>query len=119
MGARRILLVDGDSDSRSIYRIMLKHSGYDVVEVEDGHGALVATLADCDAVVMELTLRGPDGHSLLAELLRKQPALCVVVLTARALEEDRERAVRAGCRRYLTKPLEPQQLVRELDELLG
>lgn len=119
MGAKRILLVDGDRDSRSIYRIMLEHRGYDVAEVEDGRGALAAAGEAYDAIVMELTLRDPDGHVVLAELVHTHPSLCVVVLTARALDEDRDRAVAAGCSRYLTKPLEPQQLVRELDELLG
>jgi CheY-like chemotaxis protein len=119
VGAKRILIVEGDGDSRSVYGIMLQHRGYEVAEAVDGHSALrQVSSSDWDVVIMELTLRGLDGHQLLAQLLGERPHLRVVVLTARVLGEDRDRALSAGCRKYLTKPLEPHRLVREVEALL-
>jgi DNA-binding response OmpR family regulator len=98
---------------------MLEHHGFEVVEAEDGAAALAAVAAArTDVVVMELTLRRLDGHALLERLVRELPGLCVVVLTARTVEADRLRAERAGCMRYLMKPLEPQALLRQVRELL-
>jgi CheY-like chemotaxis protein len=120
VAAARILIVDGDADNRSVYSIMLQHRGYEVAEAEDGEGALrMLAEEEWNVVVMELTLRQLDGHVLLERLVSEQPKLCVVVLTARSLEVDRTRAHRAGCTKYLTKPLEPQQLVREVEQILG
>jgi CheY-like chemotaxis protein len=117
--AARILIVDGDADSRSVYGIMLQHQGYDVAEAEDGEVALRMLTAATTVVIMELTLRVVDGHVLLERLTAERPDVRVVVVTARALEGDRERAHRSGCAKYLMKPLEPQQLLREIEDILG
>lgn len=120
VGAKRILIVDGDGDSRAVYRIMLEYRGFEVVEAADVLAALDRLAAvSFDVVVTELTLRDRDGHEFVASLRQQRPEVCVVVLTARALQEDRTRALAAGCARYLTKPLEPQQLVQEIGGLVG
>jgi two-component system, chemotaxis family, sensor kinase CheA len=119
---KRILLVDGDPDSRAVYRVMLQYSGYVVDEAQDGARALeLLRGGPFDAVVCELTLRGVDGHTLLGELRAAEQTrdLCVIVLTARGLEEDRERALAAGCTDYLVKPLEPKRLLATLEAVLA
>jgi DNA-binding response OmpR family regulator len=116
--AKRILIVDGDADSRTVYRILLQHHGYEVDEVEDGSEAVHRLeRSRYDVVIMELSLRALDGHALLERVRRHSSELCVIVLTARGLQEDRVRAEAAGCSRYLMKPLEPQQLLCEVTEL--
>ncbi|MEX1181915.1 MAG: response regulator [Gemmatimonadota bacterium] len=121
MGAARVLIVDRDADSRNVYRIMLEHHGFEVVEASDGERAVEIAIASMPAIVVtELTLAQMDGHALLARL-KADPAtaeVCVIVLTARALREDRERSVGAGCAAFLTKPIEPQALVREINRLI-
>jgi CheY-like chemotaxis protein len=119
---RRVLIVDGDADSRTVYGIMLRHHGYEVAEVDDGESALaIARKGAADVLVTELTLRRLDGHMLL-QALKDDPAtagLGVVVLTARTVPSDRARAMATGCTKFLTKPLEPQALLREIESLLG
>lgn len=119
--ATRVLIVDGDRDSRTVYRILLEHRGYAVQEAADAESAFEAAAAGVDAVIMELTLPGTDGHELLQRLRAddRTRTLCIVVLTARGLQDDRERAERRGCTRYLLKPLEPIALVTELESALG
>lgn len=121
VGANTVLLVDGDRDTRAVYRIVLEHHRFTVLEAEDGELAL-RMVAECrpDVVVTELTLRLVDGHTLL-ERVRSDPRTadaCVLVVTARGLQEDRERAEQAGCTRFLVKPLEPQQLLHEIRRTL-
>lgn len=121
MDATRVLIVDGDRDSRTVYRILLEHRGYVVQEAENAEVAFELAVAGMDAVIMELTLRGMDGHELLTRLRadERTRGLCIMVLTARGLQDDRERAERRGCTRYLLKPLEPMALVEELEAALG
>lgn len=116
----RVLLVDGDSDSRTVYRIMLQHHGYEVHEVEDADRALEVLRRDpFHVVVTELTLRPMDGLELLTRLQNEPPPepVCIVVLTARALPDDQPRALQAGCTSFLMKPVEPHVLLSEIRSL--
>jgi two-component system, cell cycle response regulator DivK len=122
LGAKQILLIDGDADSRAVYRIMLEHRGYDVHEAEtaqDGYTAAVTLRPS--VIVMELTLKSEDGYSLV-ERLRANPLTCescIVIATARALRHDEDRAAALGCSLFLLKPVEPKLLVTEIDRLTG
>lgn len=121
MRGRRVLIVDADVDNRAVYRILLEHRGYSVTEAIDAEAAFAEAVRGVRAVIMELTLPGSDGHDLLHRLRGddRTRGLCVVVLTARGLQEDRERAERRGCTRFLVKPVQPKVLVDELELALG
>jgi two-component system, cell cycle response regulator DivK len=121
VAAHRILIADSDGDSRTVYRIVLQHHGYDVLDAADGPSALrLAQSGAVALVITELTLRALDGHSLLEALMsdEKTAHIRVIVLTARALREDRERARNAGCVAFLTKPLQPTELLGEVRRLI-
>src|SRR5690554_2930168 len=120
--AIRILIADGDRDSRTVYRVILQHHGYEVLEAEDGETALACALEQGVAVVVtELTLRQLDGHRLIERLRAdsRTSELAVIVLTARALQADRDRARRAGCTEFLVKPVQPMELVEYVRDLTG
>jgi CheY-like chemotaxis protein len=120
VGAIRILIADSDTDSRTVYRIMLQYHGFEVLEAEDGESALErARTGGISVVVTELTLARLDGHGLLQRLKEDAQTrdIAVVVLTARVLREDEERARQAGCAAFLTKPLQPAMLLREIRTL--
>jgi chemosensory pili system protein ChpA (sensor histidine kinase/response regulator) len=119
---KRILIVDGDPDSRAMYGLMLRHHGYGVEEVEDGAAALRRLQEEeFAAVVCELALKRLDGHALLQRVRAEQRLrdLCVVVLTTLVVPEERERAERGGCTVFLGKPLAPRELVQALDRALA
>jgi DNA-binding response OmpR family regulator len=122
LGAKRILLIDGDADSRAVYRIVLQHRGYDVHEAETGADGYAAAVTLRPAViVMELTLKSEDGYSVV-ERLRSNALTresCIVIATARALRDDEVRAAALGCSLFLLKPVEPKLLVTEIDRLTG
>lgn len=116
-----ILIVDGDVDSRTVFRVLLEHRGHRVTEAEDGETAWHCALADRpQAVVTELALRRLDGAALIARI-RAEPATAavpVVVVTARALAEEQRMAERAGCSLFLSKPVLPQALAAAIERLL-
>jgi CheY-like chemotaxis protein len=121
MDRASVLLVDGDVDTRQIYSLYLRHLGYTVIEAVDGAEALVrAQEHRPTAVIMELWLRGVDGLEVIRRL-RADSGLrdtSIVVLTTRHLESDRAEARQAGCTDYLTKPVEPKQLLETLVRLV-
>ena len=101
---------------------MLTAGGYEVVCVTDAEEALLV-LPDAlpDLVLMDLNLPGIDGLEATL-ILREDPrtaSIPIVVLSALAFAADRERALKAGCADYLTKPVGARQLLDRVDGILG
>ena len=121
MGAKRVLIIDNDADSRAVYRILLEHRGYEVLEAETAASGHAQALAQrVSLVVTELTLRHEDGYALIEQLRADERTrdVCVVVVTARALREDEDRTAELGCALFLVKPVEPNVLANEIDQLM-
>ncbi len=114
-----VLVIDGDADSRVVYRPLLETAGFEVLEAADGAAGLsLARERVPDVVVTELTLGGLDGLTVIRQLRERLRDVQIVVLTARGLAEDRRAAERAGCALFLEKPVAPQVLAREVAGLL-
>lgn len=114
-----VLVIDGDDDSRVVYRPLLETAGLEVLEAADGAAGLsLARERVPDVVVTELTLSGLDGLTVIRLLRERLRDVRVVVLTARGQPEDRQEAEQAGCALFLQKPVSPQLLAREVMALL-
>jgi CheY-like chemotaxis protein len=119
----RILVVDGNHDTRELYRHWFQVSGCHVVEASDGRDALTKALVSPPSlVVTEISLPFLDGYAL-CEILRRDRATAdvpILVLTA-ARPADMDRARRAGADIVVATPTTPDHLVslsrRLLDEV--
>ena len=118
----RVLVIDDDPDLGRVVRRVLELEGYEVVLSDDGlRGLAAAQRQRPDAIVLDLMMPVMDGYQVLAEL-RAAPRtkdVPVVVLSAVALEETKERVEAAGASAFLTKPFEPANLSRALVSLIG
>jgi CheY-like chemotaxis protein len=117
----RVLVADGDDETRSLYRELLSCAGCDVVDAADGRDALVKALSHRPTVVItETRLPFFDGYAL-CEVLRQDsmtrgvPILMVTTET-RPIELDRARDAGADC--VLTKPVPLDALLKEVQRLL-
>ena len=74
-----------------------------------------------EVIVLDLMMPVMDGYGVLAELAKdpRTAAVPVLVLSARAIPEEAERATKAGARRFVEKPFDPDDLASELADLLG
>ena len=110
---QRVLVVDDDREIRGLVAGTLRRDGYTVVEAGDGQEALdVAVRLLPDLVLLDMTLPGMDGVEV-ARQLKATPVLAtipVVALSALTQETVQQRALAAGCARYLTKPCPPAAL---------
>ena len=108
----RLLVVDDEQRQRDILRMILESEGYDVTTAGNGRQALQASRGEAfDAVLTDLKMPDMSGIALLEELLRGQPGLCVVLMTAHGSIDSAVDAMRKGAFDYLTKPLERDELV--------
>jgi CheY-like chemotaxis protein len=117
----RILLVEDNEMNRDMLSRRLIRRGYQVILACDGQqGVEMASTEAPDLILMDMSLPVLDGWEA-TRLLKDSPATAgipVVALTAHALSDDREKASKAGCDAYETKPVELPRLVETIEQLL-
>ncbi len=117
----RVLVIDDEPDVRWLIRMSLERAGHEVIDAEDGlRGIALAMKQRPEIIVLDLMMPVMDGYGVLAELAKdpRTAGVPVVVLSARAIPDEAERAVGAGASRFLEKPFDPDLLASELDDLL-
>ncbi|APO55742.1 response regulator [Bradyrhizobium diazoefficiens] len=118
----KILLVEDNEMNRDMLSRRLVRSGYEVVIAEDGaRGVAIATSDRPDLILMDMSLPVIDGWEATRQIkatpeLRKIP---IIALTAHAMATDRDKALKAGCDDYDTKPIELQRLLGKIETLLA
>lgn len=116
-----ILLVDDYVDTLELTAEFLQFKGYDVVTAQDGGAAIIAAQTrQPDVVLLDLSLPVVDGLEVMRRL-RKDPAtsgLRLVAFTAHAIESKAEEARAAGCDGFITKPVAPDEMVKEIERQL-
>jgi len=104
MGANRILIVDDEPQIRRFLRVSLVAHGFEIHEAANAREALQSASSDPPAlIVLDLGLPDRDGQSLLPDL-RAISAAPVIVLSVRADEHEKVRALDAGAADYIVKP---------------
>jgi DNA-binding NtrC family response regulator len=118
--SRRILVVEDLADSReSLQELLQMALRAEVDAVEDGVQALEMLAARTYALVLtDLRMPRASGMSLLREIKERQLSCAVVVVTGHGGVREAVEAMRLGAYDFLTKPLDPQQLVTLVDRIL-
>jgi len=113
-----ILIIDDEPQIRRFLGISLRAQGYTVTEAGSGHAGLenLATTG-ADLVILDLGLPDLDGLDVLREL-RAWSSVPVIVLSVRANESEKVRALDAGANDYVTKPFGVQELSARMRALL-
>lgn len=114
----RILVVEDEASLREGLIDLLGDAGHSVDSAADGEAAVRAGLAeDFDLVLLDLMLPRMDGFEVCRRLREKNPALGVLMLTARGDEKDKVRGLRSGADDYVTKPFGTEELLARIDAL--
>ncbi|MBN8533067.1 MAG: response regulator transcription factor [Rhizobiales bacterium] len=113
-----ILVVDDDSDIRTLLAAFLEANGFAVMKARDGD-----EMQRCldqrrpDLCILDLMLPGRDGLDLCRQL-RQRSAMPVIMLTARTEETDRIVGLELGADDYVTKPFNPRELLARIRAVL-
>lgn len=118
MGTATILVVDDERKIRDLVRSYLEREGYSVLVADTGQRALeAAERAGPDLVVLDLKLPDLPGEEV-ARTIRSHSDLPIIMLTAKAGEEDRVAGLHLGADDYLVKPFSPRELVARVEAVL-
>lgn len=108
-------MVEDHEHVRYLVEHMLRREGFDVTSLNDGReaAAFVTSHEPADVVILDLMLPYLDGFEI-AQLIRAHPrwrAVPIIMLSARAQDDDVVRGLEAGANDYLAKPYSPKELL--------
>jgi two-component system response regulator HydG len=115
----KLLVVDDDAANRRLARAIFTGEGFDVLEANDGPGALAIAERDSpDVVLLDLRMPGMGGLDVLRELKVRVPEVPVVMLTGSRDVKDAVQAIKLGAVDYLTKPIDADEVIAVVQRAL-
>ncbi len=120
-GKGRTLLVAEDVYANyQLLEAVLKKMNFGVIHVENGKEAVEACKnhPEIDLVLMDMKMPEMDGYEATGLIKKLRPGLPVIAVTAYALSGDKEKALKAGCDEYISKPVKAGTLVEMLNRFL-
>jgi len=117
-----ILYVEDNPDNRLLVKRILLAEDYSLLEAIDGKDALnVLKTARPDLILMDINMPDMDGYTLTAKIksLPGFERIPILALTANVMRGDKERTLEAGCDGYIQKPLDIDQLTREIEKFIS
>jgi len=119
MAGARVLVVDDEAKIVELLSQYLKRAGYQVLAAFDGVQALAeARSAQPDLLILDVMLPGMDGLAVCRALRDEGNHVPIIMLSARAFEEDRVVALDLGADAYVTKPFSFRELVDRVHAIL-
>ena len=122
MAKKKILVVDDEVQLAEAVKMRLEANDYDVILAHDGQTALnLARKTSPDLVILDIMLPKLDGYKVCRMLKfdEKYKHISILMLTAKAQEQDRELGFEVGADAYIVKPFESHDLVEKVKELIG
>lgn len=116
-----VLVVDDESRMRKLIKDFLVQKDYNILEAEDGEKALKLyeeNKEKINLILLDVMMPKLDGWSVLRQIRQSNKALPIVMLTARAEEQDELFGFELGVDEYITKPFSPKILVARVEAIL-
>lgn len=117
----RIVVIEDNQANLELVKFLLECSGYEVSVARDGlQGVALVPQVRPDLVICDLQMPALDGYQVLAQL-RNIPEVAhvpVVAVTAFSMPNDRQKVMTAGFSGYLSKPIEPEKFVAQIESFL-
>lgn len=116
-----ILYIEDNADNRMLVRRVLHAEDYEFTEAKNASDALVVLrTARPNLILMDINMPDMDGYTLTAKI-KSMPGferIPILAITANVMRGDREKSLEAGCDGYIQKPLDVDQLVKEIERFL-
>jgi two-component system phosphate regulon response regulator PhoB len=119
--AKRVLIVDDEAPIREMIAVALEMAGYDCMEAENAQQAHAAILDQKpDMVLLDWMMPGVSGIDFARRLRRDEVTadIPIIMLTAKAEEDNKIQGLDIGVDDYITKPFSPRELVARLKTVL-
>ena len=120
--AKKILVADDEENIVFLIKRRLIKSGYEVVEANNGVDAVaLAKQQRPDLIILDVMMPQMDGLQV-CQVLKSDPkyqAIKIILLTARDQQKDKDLGKEVGADDYVTKPFEPDELIKRVKDLVA
>jgi two-component system cell cycle response regulator DivK len=116
-----ILYVEDNPDNRNLIRRILMAEGFNVDTAENADEAFEYLKSHVPSLIlMDINMPQVDGYTLTSRIKRlpRMGSVPIVALTANVMKGDRERTLEAGCDGYIQKPVDVDELPRQISQYL-
>lgn len=115
-----ILIVEDDETSIIFFQEILKKYNYEISIVRTAQEAIsmCQNNKSIDLILMDIKLPGMNGYEATQKIREFNPEIIIIAQTAYALKGDRDKALKAGCDDYLSKPIDEAKLNEILEKYL-
>lgn len=116
-----ILYVEDNPDNRMLVRRVLLSEDYALIEAKDAGEALaMLKTSQPDLILMDINMPDMDGYALTTQIkaMTGFERVPILAITANVMRGDREKTLEAGCDGYIQKPIDVDQLTREIEKFL-
>lgn len=105
---KSILLIEDDEVSRTLLKKAFYKTGVEIIAASNGEEGLQAlhSAGKVDLALVDIRLPGMNGFTVTREIRKINPDLPIIVQTAHALGEDREKSIEAGANQFVPKPID-------------
>jgi two-component system cell cycle response regulator DivK len=120
---KKILVVDDKEDSRVLVGKILRLRGYEVIGAGTGEDAVKMTQSELpDLILMDVRLPGGIDGLEATRRIKAMPQLAhipILAMTASVRPENEQRALDAGCSGFIRKPIDMDELPKQVAEHIG
>ena len=117
----KILYVEDNPDNVYMLTRRLKKKGFELIIAGDGQEGIDKAIEESpDLILMDLSLPTMDGWTATAEIKKIEGVkdIPIIALSAHAMPEHRDRAIKAGCSDYDTKPVDIKRLLSKMPQYI-
>jgi len=119
---KKILVIEDDPSTLRFIEYTVQQEGLQVLTERNGlDGLKSAQTKQPDLIILDIMLPGLDGYEVCHRLRQKAEtaSIPILMLSAKARQEDKDTGIRVGADDYLTKPVDPSEIVTKVQTLLA
>ncbi len=119
---KTVLVVEDNMDNMELITVILERNGYKVLTAETGQqGIDIATEEQLDFIILDIQLPDMDGMKVIRMIrsLKINEDIPIIAMTSYAMSGDRQKVMSAGFNGYIEKPIEPENVISQIKEVIG
>ncbi len=119
---KKVLVIEDTPDNMKLICFVLEKSGYRTVGAETGRKGIEMAISEKpDFIILDIQLPDMDGIDVLCAIRRSEAngRVPVIAMTSYAMSGDRDRFLAAGCNGYIEKPINPETIIKDIENCLA
>ena len=119
---KRALVIEDNKDNMKLITFILEKNGFGTIRAENGRiGIDLAFKERPDFILLDIQLPDMDGLEVLKKIRKSRidGEIPIIAVTSYAMSGDRERLLEAGCNGYIEKPIDPVNIINQINKVIG